>query len=212
MSCRGCEGYQEQFGEKHAAQDVRRYHRQGPRKTTRLLIDVLKREGVQGASLLDVGAGIGIVHHELLAAGASTAIHVDASVANIRAAEAETARQNHAGRVSFLRGDFVALAPEIAPADVVTLDRVICCYPDMQELVAASASHANRLYGAVFPRDRWFFRGFMAIANLLRRLRGSDFRSYVHSVSAIDAAVERQGLRPRSVADTFVWRVAVYSR
>lgn len=212
MSCCGCEGYQEQFGEKHAVQDVTRYHREGPRKTTRLLLDALKKEGVQGASLLDVGAGIGIVHHELLAAGVSSAVHVDASVANIRAAEEETARQNHVGRVRFLRGDFVALAPEIAPADVVTLDRVICCYPDMEDLVAASASHANRLYGAVFPRDRWFFRGFMAIANLLRRLRGSDFRSYVHPVSAIDAALDRQGLCLRSVAETFVWRVAVYSR
>ena len=32
----------------------------------------------------------------------------------------------HAAKdVTFLHGDFVALAPEIPPADVVTLDRVI---------------------------------------------------------------------------------------
>ena len=71
MSCCGSESYQQQFGDKHAAKDVRRYHAQGPDRTTRLLVDALKKEGVGGASLLDIGAGIGVVHHELIAAGAA---------------------------------------------------------------------------------------------------------------------------------------------
>jgi magnesium-protoporphyrin O-methyltransferase len=114
--------------------------------------------------------------------------------------------------VRFLHGDFVALAPEIAPADIVTLDRVICCYPDMERLVAASASRARRLYGAVFPRESWLLKLAFTAGNLLRRLRGSAFRTYLHSTGAIDSAVQRQGLRQRSVRDTFLWRVAVYAR
>jgi len=94
----------------------------------------------------------------------------------------------------------------------VTLDRVICCYPNMEELVAASAARARRLYGAVFPRERWLVKGFIAVSNFARRLRGNSFRSYMHSVDAIDAALQRQGLRRRSVTETAVWRVAVYSR
>lgn len=209
--CR-CESYESQFDDKHAAKDLKRYRRQGPDKTTRLLLDALKAEGVRGASLLDVGGGVGVVHHELLAAGAQTAVHVDATAANIRAAEEESARRGHAGRVTFLRGDFVALVAEIPPADVVTLDRVICCYADMERLVAASASHARRLYGAVFPRERWLLKLVLALGNAVRRLRGNAFRSYVHPVQAIDAALERQELRVRSVRDTWAWRVAVYSR
>ena len=212
MSCCGSECYQEQFGEKHASNDVRRYRAKGPDRTTRLLVDALKKEGVEGASLLDIGAGIGVVHHELLAAGATSAVHVDATTANIKAAQAEAARLGHTSRVRFLRGDFVALAVEIPPADIVTLDRVICCYPNMEELVAASASRARRLYGAVFPRERWLTRGFVAVSNVARRLRRNSFRSYVHSVEAIDAAVQRQGLRRCWVTETIAWRVAVYSR
>lgn len=212
MSCCGCESYQSQFGDRHAVRDLKRYRKRGPDKTTRMLLDALKEEGVAGASLLDVGAGIGIVHHELLAVGAKKAIHVDATAPHIRVAEEEAARRGHAGRVTFLRGDFVMLASQIQAADVVTLDRVICCYPDMQVLVSQSASHARRLYGAVFPRERWMVRAVVALGNFARRMTGNSFRSYVHPVCGIDAALQRQGLRARTVRDTFAWRVAVYSR
>ena len=209
--CR-CECYESQFDDKHAARDLKRYRRKGPDKTTRLLLDGLKMQGVQDATLLDIGGGVGVVHHELLAAGAQAGVHVDATASNIRAAEEESRHRGHAGRVTFLHGDFVALAPEIPLADVVTLDRVICCYPDMEQLVAASASHARRLYGAVFPRERWVLKIVLALGNLLRRIRGNAFRTYVHPIRAIDAAIQRQGLTPRYVHDTFVWRVSVYSR
>ena len=46
------------------------------------------------------------------------------------------------------------MSDEIEAADVVTLDRVICCYPDMEALVGRSAERALRLYGLVHPRDR----------------------------------------------------------
>ena len=212
LSCSGCESIQSQFGEQHAAKDLKRYHRKGPRKTTRLLIDVLKREGIHAASLLDVGAGIGIVHHELLAAGATEALHVDAAAANIRVAREEATRRGHAGQVRFLEGDFVSIAAELPAADVVTLDRVICCYPDMEQLVGTSAAHARRLYGAVFPRDRWLVRALVRVDNFVRKLTGNSFRSYIHPVAAIDAAVHKQGLRTRAVHETFAWRVAVYAR
>jgi len=207
-----CECYSSQFDEKHAIKDLKRYRANGPDKTTRLLLGLLEAEGVRGASVLDVGGGVGVVHHELLAAGAQTAVHVDATAANIRAAEEEATRRGHAGRVRFLQGDFVTLAPEISAADVVTLDRVICCYPDMEGLVSASAGHARRLYGAVFPRERWFLRLMLALGNLARRLRRNAFRAYVHPVREIDATIRRQGLSARRIHDTFVWRVVVYSR
>lgn len=211
MACQ-CEGYESQFGDKHTANDLKRYRAKGPDKTTRLLLNAIEAEGVTGASVLDIGGGIGVVHHELLDAGAKQAVHVDATEASIRAAKDESIRRGHAGRVNFLHGDFVALANEIAPADVVTLDRVICCYPDMEQLVSASTSHARRVYGAVFPRERLLTKAFVAVSNFARRISGNSFRSYVHPVRAIDAAVRRQGLRLRSVRDTFVWRVAIYSR
>jgi magnesium-protoporphyrin O-methyltransferase len=212
MNCCQGERYESTFDDKHAVKDLKRYRKKGPDKTTRLLLDALRAEGIEGTSLLDVGAGIGVVHHELLGAGARTAVHVDAAMPHMRAAKDEAARRGHADRVRFLHGDFVALAPDIAPADVVTLDRVICCYPNMEQLVSASAAKAQRLYGAVFPRERWVLKAWLALGNFARCLVRNPFRTYVHPTAAIDSEVRRQGLTPRSVRDTLVWRVAVYSR
>src|SRR5687768_139711 len=50
--------------------------------------------------------------------------------------------------------DLVSVAEAEAPADVVTLDRVICCYHDMVDLVTPSAETAPRLYGAVCGTTR----------------------------------------------------------
>ena len=177
-----------------------------------MLLDGLRAAGIQDASVLDVGAGIGIVHHELLADGARGAVHVDAALPHMRVAREESRRRGHEGRVTFVHGDFVALADGISPADVVTLDRVICCYPDMERLVATSAAKAQRLYGAVFPRERWVMKVMLAVENVVRRLRRNPFRAYIHPTAAIDAAARRQGLTPRLVRDTLLWRVAVYAR
>ncbi|HEX4935445.1 MAG TPA: class I SAM-dependent methyltransferase [Gemmatimonadaceae bacterium] len=212
MTCCSPESFESTFDERHATKQLRRYRRRGPNKTTRLLLEALRAGGVKDASVLDVGAGVGVVHHELLNDGARSAVHVDAAQAHMRAAREEAARRGHAERVTFLYGDFVELADGIAPADIVTLDRVICCYPDMERLVAASAAKAQRLYGAVFPRERGVVKVMSAIGNWLLRLRRNPFRSYIHPTDAIDAALRRQGFAPRSVLDTFAWRVAVYAR
>jgi magnesium-protoporphyrin O-methyltransferase len=212
MSCCSHECFDSTFDDRHAAATLKQYQTRGPNRTTRMLLLGLRAEGIQDASVLDVGAGIGIVHHELLEHGARAAVHVDAALPHMRVARDEARRRGHAEHVTFVHGDFVALADEIAPADVVTLDRVICCYPDMQRLVAASAAKAQRLYGAVFPRERWLMRIALAVENFVRRLRGNPFRTYLHPTAAIDAAVRGQGLALRSSRDTFLWRVAVYAR
>ena len=212
MTCCSQDCFETTFDDGHAVKQLKRYRRRGANRTTRMLLDGLRAAGVQDASVLDVGAGIGIVHHELLADGARAAVHVDAALPHMRVAREESRRRGHEGRVTFVHGDFVALADGISPADVVTLDRVICCYPDMERLVAASGAKAQRLYGAVFPRERWVMKVMLVVENFVRRLRRNPFRAYIHPTAAIDAAARRQGLTPRLVRDTLLWRVAVYAR
>ena len=212
MSSCQCAGCDSQFGARHAAKDLRRYRENGPDPTTRLLLDAIKTRGLQGATLLDVGAGIGVIHHELLSTGARSATHVDATDANIQIAEQEASRHGHGGQVAFVHGDFVDLAPGIAPADIVTLDRVICCYSDMEQLVDTSAAKALHLYGAVYPRERWVFKVWIVFENLFRRLRGNPFQTYIHPIGAIDRVLKRNGLERCWVRDTFGWRVALYAR
>jgi len=102
-------------------------------------------EGVAGASVLDIGGGVGVLHHELLQVGAASATGVDGSAAYIDAAMEEAQMQGHAGRVGYHHGDFVAVAKDIEPAEVVTLDKVICCYHDVEGLVGLSSRRATRL-------------------------------------------------------------------
>jgi hypothetical protein len=208
--CTHC--YDEQFDDAQARSDVKRFRKRGPAAATRKLLDAVRSFGLADATLLDIGGGIGAIHHELLDAGVQTAVHADASRPYIAVAKEEASRRGHAERVTFVHGDFVAFASTIAPATVVTLDRVICCYADMEAMVAASASHAQRLYGAVYPRERWYVRLALGGINTFNRVRRSAFRVYLHSPAAIDAAVARQGLTRRACVDTFIWRVAVYER
>jgi SAM-dependent methyltransferase len=212
VTCRQCDGIERQFGRKTAQWELRRYRKRGPSPTTRMLIDALRRESVAGASILDVGAGVGAIYHELLASGARDAVHVDVSPEYLSVAREEAERRGHANRVEFVRGDFVDVAPARGEADIVTLDRVICCYPDMKRLVALSADKARRLLGAVYPREAWWMRVATAGVNFVMRVRRSGFRTYVHPPAAIDAVLRAHGLERRTFRRTLAWEVVVYSR
>ena len=117
-----------------------------------MLLDAIRAEGVDGASLLDVGGGVGVVQHELLAAGVSSAVSVDASSAYLAVAKEEAERRGHADRLEQHHGNFVDVAPQIGQADIVTLDKVICCYHDVEQLVRLSSAKAKRVYAVVYPR------------------------------------------------------------
>jgi magnesium-protoporphyrin O-methyltransferase len=212
VTCCQCEAIEREFGRDNAEKELRRFRRRGPIPTTRALIDALRDQGVDGASVLDIGGGIGAVHHVLLDAGASSAMHIDVSPDYLALSRDESLRLKHGERVQFLRGDFVQLACTTSPADVVTLDRVICCYPDMEQLVSASAAKARRLYGAVYPREVWWVRVAVSLANAFMRLRRSAFRMFLHSPAAIDRVLRQTGLEPRSVQRKFFWEIAVYAR
>jgi hypothetical protein len=47
------------YDEKRATSELRKYRERGPIPSTRALIEALKAEGVEGATLLDIGGGIG---------------------------------------------------------------------------------------------------------------------------------------------------------
>ena len=173
---------------------------------------MIQARGVRGATVLDIGAGIGVIDHELMRAGVGHAVLVDASPPSLEAARSEARRRGHLDRIDFVDGDFVARAPTIDAADIVTLDRVVCCYPDMDALVGLSAARARSLYGLVLPRDRAIVRWGLRLANVWFRLRGFAYRSFVHSNARVDAVVAEAGLRPVREERTFVWRVVLYER
>ena len=217
MPCSQCDGIEQQFDDSAVRKKLASFRRRGPDRTTKLLIEDLRRAiagtgGHAAETLLDVGAGIGAIHHVLLDGTISRAAHVDASSAHLAAARDEVDRRHHTERVSFVHGDFVALADSIPAADVVTLDRVICCYDDMTHLVRGSANKATRLYGAVYPRDATWMRFAIAAINVAQRVRRSAFRVFLHAPASIDAELRAAGLERLSLRRTLGWEIVVYKR
>ncbi len=207
-----CQGLEATFDRAEAARKRDDYRRRGPARGTRLLLDALLARGVEGLTLLDIGGGVGAIQHELLRAGLAGAVHVDASSAYLEVCQEEAERQGHADRVRHVYGDFVLLAPELPPADIVTLDRVICCYPDMPALVGLSAARARHWYGLVFPRDGWWLRLVGGVVNFVERFRQAPLPFYIHRTAAVDALLRRNGLVRRFYRKTWLWQVMVYER
>ena len=204
-----------EFDERQARRDLETFRRNGADRTTGWLIEGLgggAGSGVDGASVLDIGAGIGAVHLALLAAGAATALDVDGSPAYVSVAAAEARRAGVDDRVRHETGDFVELAPAIEPADLVALDRVVCCYPDASTLVGLAAERARRRIGLVYPRDTWWIRAGGRVFNVVGRLTRARLRIWIHRTAEIDAIVRAAGFVPRLERATRIWQVVVYER
>jgi hypothetical protein len=207
-----CQGIEREFNWREAARSLAHYRRRGPAKTTRVLLSALQQAGAPAGTLLDIGGGVGAIPHALLKAGVQSAVSVEASPAYLEAARQEAERQGLAGHITFRHGDFVALADSLPPADIVTLDRVICCYPDMPGLVGLSAERARRLYAVVYPRDLALVRLGLRLINLYLRLQRSPMRVFGHPTAEVEAILRQRGLRLRFRRLMGAWQVAVYER
>ena len=212
MSCTQCRGIVQEFNSSVARRELRRYRRRGPRGTTRTLVDLLRSEGVRGRTFLDVGGGVGVIQHELMASGASSGADVDASPAYLAACRDEATRRGYDQSISYLQGDLIDVASFVDPADIVTLDRVLCCYPDMPALVDASASRARRVYGVVIPRESRLMRFAVRTINFIQTLRRRPFRVFVHASADVDARVTAHGLDKRYHGHSLFWQVLLYTR
>jgi len=137
---------EKQFDSKVAERDLKRYRRRGPNTITRLMLAELQRWPLQGEDLLDVGSGIGVVGAELAGTGLVSATLVEASPAYLDVARAEIESRYQSRPTRFLLGDFAMLADTLTDADVVTLDRVVCCYPDEALRIWSSQSLLPRTF------------------------------------------------------------------
>ncbi|MHA2313122.1 MAG: class I SAM-dependent methyltransferase [Candidatus Thorarchaeota archaeon] len=212
MSSCQCQGIESKFDQKKATKKLEQYRKDGPDKTTKMLIDAIIEEGISGMTLLDIGGGVGAIQHELLNSGISSCLNVEASRAYVEAAKDEADRQGHADGISHLHSNFVEVANDIPQSDIVTLDRVICCYDDVEGLVGKSSIKALRLYGLVYPRDNLWAKIVTALENLIFRIQRNPFRTYVHPTETVDGIVRSNGFERRFYREVGMWQIVVYKR
>jgi 2-polyprenyl-3-methyl-5-hydroxy-6-metoxy-1,4-benzoquinol methylase len=200
-----------QFDRRKAEQELAAYHRKGPGPTTRRLLEGLREVQATG-TLLDIGAGAGALTFELLARGLAQATCVDLAADSLLVTQEEARRRQLSDRIAWHEGDFAEIGAAIPPADIVALDRVICCYPAFAPLLASAAAHCKRWLALSFPRERWLVRAGLALDNLKRRVQGNSFRTFVHPVGGMESLLGGAGFRVAQQSRSLVWHTRIYVR
>ncbi len=211
MSCCQCQGIEKEFNDKYVTKAFKAYNKNGPSKTTKILIKLLKENGVKGETLLDIGGGIGAIQLELFKEGLTGSFMVDASAPFLNTARKESKLQGFEERVKYYQGDFVELAKEIEKTSIVTLDKVLCCYDNLQALVKLSARKAKQLYGVIYPRDTWWVKASFSFFNFFLWLSRNPFRVFIHSSDKVNKLVHAEGLKKKNYYKTFMWQVVLYT-
>ena len=201
-------GYDAVFDERQARRDLRRWRAKGLTDDARDAVELLAEEQV--SSVLEIGGGIGAAQVELLRRGVERATNVELSAGYEEVALGLAGEEGVEGRVERLLGD--AVTAELPDADAVLLTRVVCCYPDYEALLGASAAHARLFLVFTFPRSGRISSAVVAVANLLLWLRRRDFRAYAHPRAALLGAAERHGLRLVHERRALVWQTAAFAR
>ena len=211
-SCCQPDDYDKVFDEKHARARARDYTRNGLTGDAQRIVDFIRGRMSQGYDVLEVGGGVGEIHLELLKTGAAHVTNVELATRYETVASELLREQGVTDRVERRLGDFVREAGAIPAADVVVMNRVVCCYPDPDALVSAAASHARRLLVMTFPVDRWWIRLGLSAANTLLAIRGNTFRGYAHATRGILATSERHGMRLAQHRRGLIWQLIALER
>ena len=210
--CCSPKGYRWIFSERSARADAKRYRRKGLDSTSRRIVDFLKEQGVEGRTVHEVGGGIGAIQIELLKAGASRAVSVELTPTYEDVA-ADLLRENGlADRVERTVMDFAETAGRVSSADIVILNRVICCYPDMPRLTGAAADHARQLLVMSFPRRTWWLRMGLGMGNAILLLLRREFHIFLHPPTKIISTSRQHGLEQVLDEQGVMWTIAALKR
>jgi 16S rRNA G966 N2-methylase RsmD len=195
------DGYDEMFSDRFAHRVARRYRRRGLSRSSRAIVSFLAERGVEGATVLEIGGGVGEIQVELLRRGVVRATNLEISTNYESEAAQLLERSGMQGRVERRFLDVAQQPEDVDGADIVVLHRVVCCYPDYERLLGAAGSKAGRLLVFSHPPRNVATRTVLWWDNALRRLKGDSFRTFAHHPAAMLAVLGQSGLR-----GTYRWR------
>jgi magnesium-protoporphyrin O-methyltransferase len=201
---RGCDGI---FGSRFAARRAKRYRRRGLDRTEQRMVDFLAAQGLDGASVLEIGGGVGEIHLELLRRGAARATNLELVTSYDAEARRLAAQAGVADRVVRRVVDIASGSEPVERADVVVLHRVVCCYPDYERLLGAAADHAGRALVFSHPPRNIVSRSAIGLQNTVLGLTGKAFRAFAHPPEAMRAVLRERGLHPAYAHHGMVWQV-----
>jgi len=191
---------------------MKNFRKKGLGKETRLLVEGITASGIQERSILEIGCGVGGLHLTLLQEGASNATGVDIAQGMLEGARALSREMGMEARTEYFLGDFVRMNGNVGDADITILDRVVCCYEDVNSLVDKSLAKTRHTYAFSFPKPNIFVQLLVSIPITLAKLLRWKFHPYWHDWEGLVRRVESAGFRQRYHKSTILWDVRVLTR
>lgn len=202
-------GCAEIFGDRVARREAKHFRKRGlPARAQRLLDALAARVPLHGLSAIEVGAGVGGFTISMLERGIEKATIIDAAPAYVEAAQALASERGVHDALTVRVGDFAEDEPTEA-ADVVVMDRVVCCYPSWRGLLEQATRTASSAIALSYPRKRWSNSFGTRMVNLLMWIRRSPFRVFVHPPRTMRAFLESRGFSAEVVGSTAFWELVV---
>jgi hypothetical protein len=161
---------------------------------------------------LDIGGGVGAIQWEFLKKGGSSTQGVDSSTAYLEVAKSYAMENNFSDQTRLLFGDMVDKSNEIEVSDLVTLDKVVCCYPDYKLLLATALSKCNERIVLTYPIGGPISKFVNFLSEIYLYFKNNPFRSFVHSPREIENFIVSQGFTPVQKTISFPWHVQAYKK
>jgi magnesium-protoporphyrin O-methyltransferase len=200
------------FKPRFARKSLRRYRKKGLDKIERGMVASVPAGGLDGARILEIGGGIGTIQAELLAAGANRGEIVELVSAYEPYARELAQEKGLESRSTFRVADVLEQPEAVAAADIVVLNRVVCCSPDGVRLTGVAARLAERRLLLSFPRDRLLVRMVMRVMNATLWLMGRSFRGFLHPRASLYEVVQAEGFVVVETGRGIAWEFAAFRR
>jgi SAM-dependent methyltransferase len=187
-------------------------------RVTASLLDAITEAGIADRTVLDVGCGIGDLAIEAVARGATSGVGFDLSPKAIEQARELANSRGVGDRTTFHVGDGATL--DLPATDVVVINRVVCCYPDAENLLERTLGAARSVFAITAPISTGAVGAYNRIWNRcwnvwyrLRRKKFAGFRTFVHDLDGIDERIRAAGFHQvHHEHRRVVWDLAVYAR
>jgi Methyltransferase domain len=115
------------------------------------MVAFLESREIKGATVVEIGGGVGEIGLELLKRGAVHTVNLELSPACEEDARRLLREHGLEERTTWRLHDIAADPDAIDSADIVALHRVVCCYPESRRLLGAAADHARRFVVFSYP-------------------------------------------------------------
>lgn len=197
------------FDKKTANKQYKRYLKKGPSRVTKKIISQLDRNE-RGETLIDIGGGIGAIQWWFLGNGGDKCYSVDASTGYSSLAKEHAEKNKLDSNTHFIIGDFTDNATDLPTVDHVTLDKVICCYPDYQAILNKACDKSSKTITLSYPMDGIIADSIRFFGVLVMRLKSNPFKPFVHRAASIRELLSERGFELKEKELSFPWHIQTY--